>query len=151
MVPSLTEQLFELKATWTGGLDGTGQLEADGLQTAISVPSKFDGPGVGTNPEEMLLGAAATCYIITLGTLLARESIVSLELDSHIYVQNRPTMKLNAIVHRPRIAVPTHTTEAQLDRISKAAFRAEQTCMISKALRGQVHISVEPEIRIWDV
>lgn len=144
----MPEQVFELKATWTGGLDGTGHLQADGFQTSISVPSEFDGPGVGTNPEEMLLGAAATCYIITLGTLLAREGIVSLELHSHIYVQNRPTMKANAILHRPRISVPPHMTEAQLDKISKAAFRAEKTCMISKALRGNVRISVEPEIRV---
>jgi peroxiredoxin-like protein len=144
----MPEQVFELKAIWTGGLDGTGQLQADGFQASISVPSEFDGPGVGTNPEEMLLGAAATCYIITLGTLLAREGIESLVLHSHIYVQNRPTMKVNAIVHRPLISVPTHMTEAQLDNISKAAIRAEQTCMISKALRGNVQISIEPEIRI---
>lgn len=144
----MPEQIFELKATWTGGLDGTGQLQADGFQTSISVPSEFDGPGAGTNPEEMLLGAAATCYIITLGTLLAREGIVSLELHSQIYVQNRPTMKINAIVHRPRISVPPHMSETQLDKISKAAHRAEQACMISKALRGNVHISVVPEIRI---
>ncbi|NQX61019.1 OsmC family protein [Paenibacillus qinlingensis] len=147
----MPEHVFELKATWTGGLEGTGHLQADGFQAPISVPSEFDGPGVGTNPEEMLLGAAATCYIITLGTLLARERIVSLELHSHIYVQNRPTMKVNAIVHRPLISVPPHMTEAQLDKISKAALRAEQTCMISKALRGNVDISVEPEIRILDV
>ncbi|NOU65885.1 hypothetical protein GC096_17765 [Paenibacillus sp. LMG 31461] len=146
----MSEQVFELKATWSGGLDGTGQLQADGFQASISVPSEFDGPGLGTNPEEMLLGAAATCYIITLGTLLAREGIVSLELHSHIYVQNQPTMKVNAIVHRPLISVPPHMTEAQLDKINKAAFRAEQTCMISKALRGNVQISVEPEIRISD-
>ncbi|OAS17650.1 OsmC family protein [Paenibacillus oryzisoli] len=144
----MPEHIFELKATWTGGLDGIGQLQADGLRTSISVPSQFDGPGVGTNPEELLLGAAATCYIITLGTLLAREGIVSLELDSHIYVQNRPTMKVNAIVHQPRICVTPHRSEAQLDKIRVAAFRAEQTCMISKALRGNVHISVEPEIQI---
>jgi peroxiredoxin-like protein len=146
----MAEQRFELRATWTGGLDGSGHIQAGSLITPISVPSEFDGPGVGSNPEEMLLGAAATCYIITLGTLLKREGIASLELHSHIYVQNRPTMKVNAIIHRPLIYVPPHTTEAQLDKISKAAFRAEQTCMISKALRGNVNISVEPEIRILE-
>ncbi|MDR6555538.1 OsmC family protein [Paenibacillus qinlingensis] len=143
----MSEQSFMLKATWAGGLDGTGHIQADGLQAPISVPSPFDGPGVGTNPEELLLGAAATCYIITLGTLLQREGILSLELNSQIYVHNRPTMKVNAIVHRPLITVPSDTTEAQLDKINKAAFRAEQTCMISKAMRGNVAISVEPEIR----
>lgn len=147
----MAEQGFELRATWIGGLDGTGHIQAGSLTTTISVPSEFDGPGIGSNPEEMLLGAAATCYIITLGTLLQRTGIVSLELHSHIYVQNRPTMKVNAIIHRPLITVPSHTTEAQLDKISKAAYRAEQICMISKAMRGNVNISVEPEIRIMGI
>lgn len=146
----MTEHRFELKATWTGGLDGTGHIQAGCLTTPISVPSEFDGPGMGTNPEEMLLGAAATCYIITLGALLQRTEILSLELQSHILVQNQPTMKVNAIIHRPLISVPPQTTEAQLDKINKAAIRAEQTCMISKALRGNVHISVEPNIRILE-
>ncbi len=35
----------------------------------------MDGPGVGTNPDEMLLGAAATCYIITLAAMLERSNI----------------------------------------------------------------------------
>lgn len=144
----MSEQNFELKASWSGGLHGTGSLQTGNLTTSISVPREFDGPGVGSNPEEMLLGAAATCYIITLGTLLERAGIESLELQSHIYVQNRPTMKVTAITHRPIISVPPHTSEAQLDKITKAAFRAEQTCMISKALRGNVQVSVEPEIRM---
>ena len=35
----------------------------------------MDGPGIGTNPDEMLLGAAATCYIITLAAMLERSGI----------------------------------------------------------------------------
>ena len=35
----------------------------------------MDGPGIGTNPDEMLLGAAATCYMITLAAMLERSQI----------------------------------------------------------------------------
>jgi peroxiredoxin-like protein len=34
--------------------------------TKISIPKEMNGPGIGTNPDEMLLGAASTCYIIYL-------------------------------------------------------------------------------------
>ncbi|GAA3313131.1 hypothetical protein GCM10020331_002520 [Ectobacillus funiculus] len=35
----------------------------------------MDGPGIGTNPDEMLLGAAATCYIITLAAMMERSQL----------------------------------------------------------------------------
>jgi peroxiredoxin-like protein len=142
----MSEHRFELKAAWSGGLDGTGHIEAGNLITAISVPGQLGGPGVGTNPEEMLLGAAATCYLITLGMLLKRQGITTIELNSEIFVQSNPTMKVDKIIHRPRISTPIHSSQEQLDKISKAAYRAEQTCMISKALKGNVEVTVEPEI-----
>ncbi|MBP1967392.1 OsmC family protein [Paenibacillus aceris] len=144
----MSEHRFDLKAEWSGGLDGTGHIQAGNLLAAISVPSQLEGPGIGTNPEEMLLGAAATCYLITLGMLLARQGIASLELKSEIFVENSPAMKVNRIIHRPQILVAAHTLPDQLDKINKAAYRAEQTCMISKALKGNVEVTVEPEISI---
>ncbi|SDN53645.1 peroxiredoxin, SACOL1771 subfamily [Paenibacillus sp. yr247] len=144
----MNEHRFELKAEWTGGLDGTGNIRAGNLVTAISVPSQLDGPGIGTNPEEMLLGAAGTCYLITLSILLKRLGITTIELNSEIFVQSSPAMKVDKIIHRPRISVPIHTLQEELDKISKAAYRAEQTCMISKALKGNVEVTVEPEISL---
>ncbi|KRF18478.1 OsmC family protein [Paenibacillus sp. Soil787] len=142
----MSEHRFELKAVWSGGLDGAGHIQAGNLDTAISVPSQLDGPGVGTNPEELLLGAAATCYLITLSMLLKRLGIESIELNSEIYVHSSPAMKVDKIIHRPRIGIPTHTSQELSDKISKATYRAEQACMISKALKGNVEVIVEPEI-----
>ncbi|NOV04166.1 OsmC family protein [Paenibacillus planticolens] len=146
----MSEHRFDLQAEWTGGLDGTGRIRTGSLAAAISVPSQLDGPGIGTNPEEMLLGAAATCYLITLGMLLKRQGIASLELKSEIYVENFPAMKVNRIIHRPQILAAASTPPEQLDKISKAAHRAEQTCMISKALKGNVEVTVEPVIQFHD-
>lgn len=142
----MSEHRFELKAEWSGGLDGTGHIRTGNLVTAISVPSQIDGPGIGTNPEELLLGAAATCYLITLGMLLKRLGIESIELNSEIFVQSSPAMKVDKIIHQPRIGIPAHTSQEVTDKISKAAYRAEQACMISKALKGNVEVIVEPEI-----
>ncbi|MDQ0877918.1 peroxiredoxin-like protein [Paenibacillus sp. V4I3] len=142
----MSEHRFELKAEWSGGLDGTGHIRAGNLVSGISVPSQLDGPGIGTNPEEMLLGAAATCYLITLSMLLKRLGIASIELNSEIFVHSSPAMKVDKIIHRPRICIPAHTSQEITDKISKAAYRAEQTCMISKALKGNVEVIVEPDI-----
>ncbi len=66
---------FHLKAEWPGGRNSEGYISAGNLQTKISIPPEMDGPGIGTNPDEMLLGAAATCYIISLGAMFERAEL----------------------------------------------------------------------------
>lgn len=137
---------FELAARWSGGLHGAGELASGKLGTAISVPAELAGPGVGSNPEELLLGAAAACYLISLAALVQRQGIERLELVSELFVAASPAMKVDKIVHKPVIAVPPGFTQEQADRLRKAAVRAERTCMISKALKGNVDIVVEPAL-----
>ncbi|MEW9700024.1 OsmC family protein [Paenibacillus sp. SI8] len=146
----MSEHSFTLKAIWSGGLHGVGYMQSGSMSSSISIPSPLGGPGVGTNPEEMLLGAAATCYLITLGALLERLGVMQAELRSEILVSSKPSMKVNKVIHRPCISVAAHTSGEQLDKIRKCAYRAEQTCMISKAMRGNVEVEVEPEIRFID-
>lgn len=71
----MAEHLFHLKANWPGGRNDIGMIDAGQLKTKVSIPPEMDGPGIGTNPDEMLLGAAATCYIITLAAMLERSRI----------------------------------------------------------------------------
>src|SRR3954468_7939873 len=71
----VAEHHFHLNTDWPGLRNDVGKIEADHLVTAISIPPEMDGPGIGTNPDEMLLGAAATCYIISLAAMLERSNI----------------------------------------------------------------------------
>jgi len=142
----MSEHRFILTAEWSGGLHGTGEIRTSSVMSPISVPAGLGGPGLGTNPEDLLLGAAATCYLITLGAILHKQGIEQLELTSEIVVDTAPVMKVKQLIHRPRIQAGANVSETQLDKIRKAANRAELTCMISKAMRGNVEISVEPEI-----
>ncbi len=50
---------FDMTLDWQGGRNDVGTLKAERLHTHISIPPEMDGPGIGTNPDEMLLGAAA--------------------------------------------------------------------------------------------
>jgi Predicted redox protein, regulator of disulfide bond formation len=59
-------------ARWT---EFGGEIASGQLQTKVSIPPEMDGPGIGTNPDEMLLGAAATCYIITLAAMFERAKL----------------------------------------------------------------------------
>lgn len=71
----MAEHHFHLQAHWPGLRNDVGDIAVRNLVTKISIPPEMDGPGVGTNPDEMLLGAAATCYIITLAAMMQRSHL----------------------------------------------------------------------------
>jgi peroxiredoxin-like protein len=99
---------FFLKANWSGGRNGSGFIDAGQLKTKVSIPPEMDGPGIGTNPDEMLLGAAATCYLITLAAMLERSSIpvneLTMESEGIVEVE-RGVITYKTIIHRPAITL----------------------------------------------
>lgn len=129
---------------------GTGELKGEGLEARISIPGKLEGPGIGTNPEELLISAAMTCYMITLAAILEKRNIpiasLTLESEGILTVENG-NLGFRQIIHRPRILLLTDHEKA-IQTANLAAHRAEQVCMITKALRGNVDISVEPVIEV---
>ena len=139
----LTEHYFHLKAKWPGNRNDIGDIETANLQTKISIPKEMDGPGIGTNPDEMLLGAASTCYIITLAAMLERSNIAKERLDMEstaIVDVTDGVFTYKKIIHRPTIIV---SNAKDLNIARRLVVKAEQTCMISKALRGNVEIEVD--------
>ncbi|MGG4220932.1 OsmC family protein [Paenibacillus jamilae] len=143
------EHTFLLKADWNGGRNSDGRIEAGQLRTAISIPAEMGGPGVGTNPDEMLLGAAATCYLITLAAMMERASlpVVSLALESEGIVDvTNNIFTYRRIVHRPRVLLSADATESQIEQAVRLAEQAETSCMISRAVAGNVALSTEPVV-----
>lgn len=142
---------FHLKAVWNGGRNSEGHIEAGGLRTVISIPQEMGGPGTGTNPDEMLLGAASTCYLITLAAMLERSDIVpqelTLESEATVDVTNN-VFTYERIVHKPRLVLQADATAAQLKKAERLAHMAEESCMISRAVAGNVSIETQPAIEI---
>lgn len=142
---------FHLKAVWNGGRNSEGHIEAGGLRTVISIPQEMGGPGTGTNPDEMLLGAASTCYLITLAAMLERSDIVpqelTLESEATVDVTNN-VFTYERIVHKPRLVLQADATAAQLKKAERLAHMAEESCMISRAVAGNVSMETQPVIEI---
>jgi peroxiredoxin-like protein len=139
------EHIFSLNIDWTGGRNGIGNLAARDLNTEVSIPFEMNGPNVGTNPDEMLLGASATCYIITLAMLLEKHklNVQSLSVASEATVDvTNGVYTFKEILHKPHI-VTGPLEERLVQKVEKLAIRAEETCMISKALKGNVDIHVQ--------
>src|SRR5699024_1309824 len=66
----MAEHDFIVTTQWSGGRDETGTVKGDVLNESISIPSSLGGVGEGTNPDEMLIAATSSCYIISLAAIL---------------------------------------------------------------------------------
>ncbi|MEW9501516.1 SACOL1771 family peroxiredoxin [Jeotgalibacillus marinus] len=143
----MAQHSFLLKANWPGGRNNVGTIKTTNLTTKVSIPREMDGPGIGTNPDEMLLGAAATCYIITLAAKLERARIeveeMSLESEGIVEVE-KGVITYKKIIHRPTVRMKEESNKQE--QILRYMHQSEESCMISRALKGNVDIQVEPTI-----
>ncbi|WHY16778.1 OsmC family protein [Paenibacillus sp. G2S3] len=140
---------FILNAVWNGGRNSDGTIEAGQLKAQISIPKEMGGPGVGTNPDEMLLGAAATCYLITLAAMLERSELITSNLtltsEATVDVTNN-IFTYEAIKHSPIITLSKDASQDDIDKAIRIAHKAEGSCMISRAVAGNVQITTEPTV-----
>lgn len=140
---------FHLKADWPGNRNDVGTIESGNLKTHISIPPEMDGPGVGTNPDEMLLGAASTCYIITLAAMMERSKLLkeSLTMDSEGIVEVvNGVITYKKIIHRPQIVLAADAGDKEFKLAQKLAEKAESSCMITRAIQGNVEMELEATI-----
>jgi peroxiredoxin-like protein len=147
----MAEHHFYLKASWPGLRNDVGEIQTKNLTTTVSIPPEMDGPGVGTNPDEMLLGAAATCYIITLAAMMERSNLdkVDLTMDSEGVVDvTKGIITYKKIIHRPKITLRSTATKHEIKLATKLAKKAESSCMISRAIQGNVVIQLEESVYV---
>lgn len=141
------EHIFKLQTTWDGGRNDASEIHCENLSTTVSIPREMGGPGIGTNPDELLLSAAATCYIISLAAMLERSNVKArllLQSDGIVHVENN-IFTYKQIIHHIEIYLQ-EASESNKRIAERLALKAEQSCMISKALRGNVEITVDCKI-----
>ena len=141
---------FQLKADWPGLRNDVGDIEVGNLKTRISIPPEMDGPGIGTNPDEMLLGAAATCYIITLAAMMERSKLEkqSLTMESEGIVEvEKGVITYKRIIHKPQVVLKADASDKDMALAQKLAEKAESSCMITRAIQGNVEIELQADIR----
>ncbi len=140
---------FQIRAAFGGGVDGRGRLSAAQLETEFSAAKELGGLGIGTNPDELLVAAVSSCYLITLSAIAARRGvpIERVELESEGTVSTHQGLRFDRIVHRPSIVLAPEATSEQKEAALEIAQRAEGACMISAALRGNVEVVVEARVR----
>ncbi|RIL72000.1 OsmC family peroxiredoxin [Staphylococcus devriesei] len=140
---------FKVQTNWQGGRDEIGTVNGDVLSEQISIPSSLGGNGTGTNPDEMLVSAASSCYIISLAATLERAKFtnVTLTVDSvGTAIFENGKFRMDKITHYPSISVPDNEKENLEKRLPKLIEIADNNCMISNSIRNNVAIDITPTI-----
>ncbi len=122
-------------ATWRGSLkqgDGSVALGSGAFEGPYSFPSRFE-EGPGSNPEELIGAALASCYAMFLSNLLATAGSVPTRVhtEAHVHLghdDNGPAVTKIALVCRAEVPGVSDEEFAEHAQAAKAG------CPISKAL-----------------
>jgi osmotically inducible protein OsmC len=129
-------------AEWRGDIPtGTGMFTAgDTISGGFTYKSRFEG-GPGSNPEQLIAAAHASCFSMALASLLAQsgnppevmrtDAIVTLRLE-----EGRPTITTIDLVTVGRVPGIDQTT------FGEQALAAKQGCPVSRALAGVPEINL---------
>ena len=144
------QHVFECEGQWNGALmRGNGQFRAGTLQGEFSVSREMTGPGVGTNPEELLVAAAHTCYLMTLAALLGAEGVSYTELSnstSAIFDSTPQGPVLVALQHAPVVRMAPDARMLFGGTVQSCMLQAETACMVAKTMAGNVTVKVQGRV-----
>ena len=132
------------EAVWDGGTNGKGHFRAasGAFRADYSVPTRFEGKP-GTNPEELIAAAHASCFAMAFSGAAAKAGGTPKSVDVTADVDFGPDNERGGFM----ITKIHLTVRADVEGLDEAAFQevaegAKAGCPVSKALAG-VDISLD--------
>ena len=141
--------MHEATATWHGDLSGgkgdvstkSGVLE----QAATSWKERTEGTGSdgATSPEELLAAAHASCFMMAFAARLAKAGIADPNITVTATVTFGPSASGGNGVLSSALTARAQAPNGDAEKLQAVAEDAKENCPISKALKGNVTLSVE--------
>ena len=143
--PSETHE-FTISATWMGDAMGCGSLRLPqgDLKVPIGGAKSLGGCGSGANPEELLLGAIAACFINTWAIFLKKLNVPYAEPSIRVSgdLGNDPAGGYKLLRATIFARVPAPLLAEQRAPIQKTLSLAEKYCIISKVAKAAMPVKV---------
>ena len=141
----------EARVVWNGDLmSGTGTVSAgsSGLfkDIPVSWSARTEAPGGMSSPEELLAAAHASCFAMALSAGLARAGTPPKRLEVSAKV-TFDKVGDNWTVVSSALDVRGEVPGLDAEKFKQAAEGAKENCPISRALKGNVNLSVTPSLR----
>jgi len=135
------------RAVWRGsGRAGNGDLSSDSgvlANTPYSFRTRFENEK-GTNPEELIAAAHASCFSMALSAQLGEAGLTADRIDTTATV----TLEKNAAgweVSASHLDVRAKVPNATEDSFEKAANNAKAGCPISRLLNAKITMKASLE------
>ena len=141
--------IHEATATWRGDLSaGKGSVTTKSgvlKQAATSWKERTEGSGTegATSPEELLAAAHASCFSMAFSARLAKAGVTDPDIQVTAKVTFGPSPAGGNGVRSSALSVRAQAPDGDVEKLKAVAEDAKENCPISKALKGNVALSVE--------
>jgi osmotically inducible protein OsmC len=134
-------------ATWRGNLtEGSGSVSSATSERLVDLPVSWNArtadPEGLTGPEELLAAAHASCFSMALSNTLFKAGFLAEQLDVNATV-TADKRDAGWTVISSHLTVQGRVPGASDADFQAAAESAKDGCPISRALKGNVELSVE--------
>jgi osmotically inducible protein OsmC len=127
-------------ANWKGGLkDGTGTISTESgvlNKENYGFNKRFEG-APGTNPEELVAAAHASCFSMALSMILGEAGFTADDISTRAVVSLEQTDGGFAVT-KSHLTVTAKVPGASAEEFDKAAQTAKDNCPISKLLTAEI-------------
>lgn len=128
-----------------GTATGDATLSAAGIADLPTAPPvEFDGPGDAWSPEQLLLAALTSCFLLTFRAIASASHVefAALTVEAAGVVDRADARtRFTEIVLRPRVTLPAGADPARVGRLLE---KAEKACLVSASLATPIRL--EPDI-----
>ena len=134
-------------AVWVGGLkDGRGTITTESRvlsNTPFSFGTRFEA-SPGTNPEELLGAAHASCFSLALSLQLGHVAIHPERIETKVTITFEK-LETGFTITRSHLDVSVRAPGADPVKFEAAAEKAKTGCPLSKVLRAEISMNTRLE------
>ena len=134
-------------AVWQGDLShGQGSVSTESRvlkQTPYSFSTRFEN-GTGTNPEELLAAAHASCFAMALSAELGKVGITPDRLETTATVTIEKGSNGFSIT-KSHLDLIAHIPNADKTKFDTAVQAAKNGCPVSKLFKAEISVSTKLE------
>lgn len=130
---------------WTGSFkQGQGQITTESgalRELPYSYATRFTDQ-VGTNPEELIASAHASCFTMAFAAILEKRGFTptTLHTDATVTLQQEKSSWSVSQIH---LRTAGHAEKATAEEFEEAATEAKENCPISRLLNTEITLETE--------
>jgi len=140
------EHKYRVVAWWTSGRTGTAKSDSAPNSIHFTAPPEFGGLEGRWTPEDLLLGAVASCFTTTFRVIAeyAKFEYSDLEVEAEGIVRKSDSgYSFSEILLRPTLMI---SSEQDQGRALGLLHKAKALCMVSRALATAPKLEVRVQV-----